>query len=81
MHNTTVRLVDGPARRGSGRGRDQFVALDGGVVVDRPAILVEGFSEVEGQPVDIIPIRRGRFCQTAYGPHWQLKRQDARQFE
>jgi hypothetical protein len=30
---------------------DQFVAFDGGVVVDRPPILAEGLGEVEGQPV------------------------------
>ena len=41
------------------------MTLDGGVVVDRPAIIFENFGEVEGQPADIRPIRRGRFCQTA----------------
>ena len=45
---------------------DQLVALDGGVVVDGPPIIFENFGEVEGQPVDIMPIGRGRFCQTAY---------------
>ena len=32
---------------------NQLVALDGGIVVDRPAILAEGLGEVEGQPVEI----------------------------
>ncbi|NIO62428.1 MAG: hypothetical protein GTO35_07545 [Gammaproteobacteria bacterium] len=32
---------------------DQFVALDGGVVVDGPPILAEGLGGVEGQPVEI----------------------------
>jgi len=31
----------------------KFVALDGGVVVDSPAILIECFGGVEGQPVEI----------------------------
>ena len=40
-------------------GRDQvtpchqFVALDGGIVVDGPLILFEDLGEVEGQPVEI----------------------------
>jgi hypothetical protein len=46
--------------------RNQFVAFDGDVVVDCPAAPLETSGEVKGQPVDIIPIRRGWLCQTPY---------------
>ena len=32
---------------------NQFVALDGSVVVDGPLIFFEGFGGVEGQPIEI----------------------------
>jgi hypothetical protein len=36
-----------------------------GAVVDGPAALLETFGEVKGQPVDIMPLVRGLFFQTA----------------
>ena len=55
-----------------GLGRDQvaachqLVALDGSVVVDGPAVLAEGFGEVQGQPI-LNRIRRNLEVERIFG--------------